>query len=91
MPPRPSPSPPAVVHIESIHQGDLVRTLCTAKIDVDLVREEGVSLMSRGRKEERFNDRCLGDSAGFVSDDKRIGERGCKLRRHGLFKFVNGV
>ena len=42
----------------------------------------------------RFNDRCLGDFADFVSPDKWIGDRGWKLRHHGLlcgFEFVNGM
>ena len=52
--------------------------------------------MSGWRNEERFNDRCreLGDSAGVVSADDWIGERGRKSRNLGLlygFAFVKGV
>ena len=38
-----------------------------------------------------FNDQCLSDSAGFVSDDKWIGKSVWKLRHNSLFKFVNGM
>ena len=52
--------------------------------------------MSGWRNEERFNDRCLelGDSAGVVSAEDWIGERGRKSRNLGLlygFAFVKGV
>ena len=63
---------------------------------VDLVSEEVDNRVSGCRKEERFNDLCLelGDSAGVVSAEDWIGERGLKSRNRGLLyglAFVKGV
>ena len=63
---------------------------------VDFVRDEVDNRVSGWRKEERFIDRCLelGDSAGVVSAEDWIGERGRKSRNLGLLyglAFVKGV
>ena len=52
---------------------------------VDLCREEVDSLERGARQEESWRDRCLdpGDSAGVVSADDWMGERGRKSRNLG--------